>query len=482
MSKALISGLILLFCSPIFYIFYKFGISINFLSLNGLTWALKNTLMQGVLTSLLGIFLGVVLSWGLFRARPSILPLLRTLCYIPLMLPSIFSVLVALNLLPFFPYGHWGVIFIYLLIYTGYCTFFVFDTTQKKIQNMGFLSEVYNLKQVDFIFKIYLPLIKSELFALGIFIFSCTATSLTVPMMAGGGRGTNLEVFLYEKIYIDAAWSAAAVVLMIHLIAMLILSLFVRNADSSSDNQDRYILNKYLGSKTSLVLLMACVGVYLLPISVKLLIAAFEIEWSEAFVKELIFSIQGSIAVFMGSSLLFLAFIYLMGYLHYMKAQVSYLRGFQNISAVVVGFASLIFWSKKITFLSYFSLLYCMAFIYFLSLYFSFFDPILKKMNNQFFTAQVYNIKYRSIFRTVIWPQIAEVYSWSLGLLGLISLMDFVYVYVSGATYQTLGTLFENYLTSYRMSYALVIALVAIFLWMGLYFLLRLAYVDHKKS
>ncbi len=481
MSQILASVFFLFLSSPILYIIYKFGLDAAGLFNPGLFWALKNSLIQGLISSALCILGGVLFSRGLQKISDSMRARLRFLALIPMLLPSLFSVLVAMNVLWIFPYGHWGVIFVYVLIYLGYATFFIYDCQQKQLNQLGFLAEVYGLNRWSFFRRVYFKLMQMDLFSLFIFIFTCTLASLTVPMMAGGGRGTNFEVYLYEKIYLDAQWSSAAVLLLFQLLAMLILSRFVGRAHFS-EKQLAYIPSRYLSSKTSLYFFVAYLLVYFIPISIQMLRSIVEADLNQIFVTEILNGLRGSLQVYLGLIILFFLFVFKMSFYYFYGLRMSYFRVFQNMSAVVVGFASLIFWPKTGFAFSYFSVLFCASFIYFLGLYFTYFDPIFRKMQDSFLTAQIYHIPFRTVFKKIIWPQIKKPFSISLGLLALIVSMDFVFVFVSGATYTTLGTVFESYLSSYRMSMALVVAAVGIVFSLLVYLLMRFVYVDDKKS
>ena len=103
-------------------------------------------------------------------------------------------------------------------------------------------------------------------------------------------------------------------------------------------------------------------------------------------------------------------------------------------------------------------------------------------MQDSFLISHIYNIPFTQVFKKIIWPQIKKPFATSLGLMAMIVCLDFVFVFVSGATFTTLGTVFESYLSSYRMNMALVVAAVGIVFSLAIYFLMRFVYVDDKKS
>ncbi len=187
-------------------------------------WALKNSLIQGLGTAFLCIIFGLYLSRGFLFFSDNVRSYLRSVIQIAYILPSLFSILICLNLLPIFPYGHLGVIFIFFIVHLGFSVVYIAEVMQNRVGRLGLISSIYNLNKTDFLVRIVFPLIRKDLLVLGLIIFLSCISSLAIPLVAGGGRGTNLEVYIYEKIFIEQRWTEAVLLGLFHSTIMFAIS------------------------------------------------------------------------------------------------------------------------------------------------------------------------------------------------------------------------------------------------------------------
>ncbi|MGZ3772846.1 MAG: ABC transporter permease subunit [Bdellovibrio sp.] len=178
-----------------------------------LYWALKNSFTQAFFSTFFSMLLGFWVALGLLFFNKKSARLSRTfleiICLLPNFLPSIFILLSTLNVLDPFPMGIPGIVIIHTFVNFGLAAVMLAGIIETKLGGMIELAYVEGASRWQFIVKGLLPVLKKDIALLALFIFTVCFASFSVPLVVGGGRGTTIEVLIYEKIRLSADWGGA---------------------------------------------------------------------------------------------------------------------------------------------------------------------------------------------------------------------------------------------------------------------------------
>ncbi|MCX7979162.1 MAG: ABC transporter permease subunit, partial [Bdellovibrionaceae bacterium] len=175
-------------------------------------WAAKNTFCQAGLSALISIVLGFWLALGLLFLShnfPTLRRLADVLCLAPSFLPPIFVLLAVLNLVDPFPTGLAGIVLIHVWINSGFMAVMIAAVIELRAGRFMEIAWVLGASRWRILFDILIPLIRRDLMLLFAFVFALCFSSFAIPLVVGGGKGTTLEVLIYEKIRISYDWGPA---------------------------------------------------------------------------------------------------------------------------------------------------------------------------------------------------------------------------------------------------------------------------------
>lgn len=123
----------------------------------------------------------------------------------------------------------------------------------------------------------------------------------------------------------------------------------------------------------------------------------------------------------------------------------------------------------------YFKVIMGLFLIFAVGLYQTYLSASLSQIKNQIMLCHVYGIQFRSFLIDIFWPQAKSNIYFLLSLIYLISTNEFAMIKASGAQLQTVGTLTEMYLNSYRMNQAYLLSAFSLMTWLIVIFILRSA-------
>ncbi len=428
------------------------------------------------------IIFGLYLARGFLFFSDKVRSYLRSVIQIAYILPSLFSILICLNLLPVFPYGHLGVVFIFFIVHLGFSVIFIAEALQNKVGRLGLVSSVYNLKQTDFLIRIVLPLIQKDLLVLGLIIFLSCISSLAIPLVAGGGKGTNLEVYIYEKIFIEQRWTEALLLGLFQSVILFAISNWILS-EKRTRSPWLGLANTYkLQSKTAAVLLMAYLALYAGGYFSKVLQLLIDLPLAEIFDRDFLSAFFNSMYIFLGLSVAFIVFLYCCLYFVYRFRQLSLINLFLSPSTVLIGFGMYLIFPVQLVVLDYLKVVLGLLFLFAVGLYQTYLATSVVKMRNQILICHIYKIDFLEFVAKIFWPQTRYNIYFLISLIYLISLNEFAFIKASGAQIQTVGTLTEMYLNSYRMNQAYLLSSFSLFTWLVMIFILRRFHVYHRKS
>lgn len=479
--KSLRYGLLLFFLVP-YIIFFKYFQPHFELDISEFFWAFKNSLMQSGLTAILVTALSVPLSFGLFVLSEGFYKWVSRILLIPQILPALFSILIAFSLIKPFPMGTLGIVLIFTLIHLGYSVVRIHLATQEKLGPVGFIADVYGLSSWDFFIKIYFPLMRAELLMNLVMIFTFCFSSFSIPLIVGGGLGTNLEVLIYEKIFISQNWSAAWILNLLQAIFVVFLSfIFIRKSSLAKSGfiKSRYLISKF-GLLCLFIYLVIYLGGYMVGLSQSLSALSSLLSFSTEIMQATLHSLQMLVWY------LLLSFILLMFWIFdFMKNyQQNPARHLVSASTILVSFAFYLFFPQDKSF-DLLKIIFAMSILFFPTLFKSFLEKPLEQLRSQIFVAEVYGISSLVVIFQIVLRQIFQPFLIWLSFLTVWFLSDFAIQKSLGTQTSTVGLLSENFLTSYRLSQAYLMSFYILILWFVilslLYFIFEVIHVAYKK-
>lgn len=222
-------GLILYLLFPFLFLLIEFRFQ-EWPDGGELWWAFKNSFLQALGSAFFSVLLGLWAALGLVgfpRHQNSFRRgFLEVLCLAPNFLPSLFVLLATLNLLDPFPMGIAGIVVIHTLINLGLVAVLLARAIESRLGGLTEQAYVQGSSKFYFLTKIFFPILKKDIFLIGLFVFIICFGSFSVPLIVGGGRGTTLEVLIYEKIRLSSHWGEAVLIALLQSVFIFLVSLF----------------------------------------------------------------------------------------------------------------------------------------------------------------------------------------------------------------------------------------------------------------
>lgn len=181
------------------------------LDLTEASWALYNTVLQASFSAVLSLVLGWWMAQGLLAVTPKfgLRKILEAILIIPNLLPALFVILSVLQVVDPFPIGIIGISFVHMLLNAGFVAVLIAQLLQNKLGSLAEMAFLDGASPGLFFRRVAWPILRGDLFKIFSFVFIICFTSFSVPLILGGGRGTTLEVLIYEKIHISNEWVQA---------------------------------------------------------------------------------------------------------------------------------------------------------------------------------------------------------------------------------------------------------------------------------
>lgn len=418
-------------------------------------WAFENTAYQAFGSAVLALFLGFVLCLGLFQMQRFLsVRMIKVYEYallLPGFLPPIFILLVFLELINPFPAGLASIILIHSAMNAGIVAILLKRIFEQKIIGLSEMSLVSGASQLSFFIKV-VGYLKRDFLAIMYFVFCSSFLSFSVPLTVGGGRGTTLEVLIYEKIRISNSWGEALTLSLIQGLFLLLLSLgpAVSEAKAEGRKSSNSLLCSWLGLGLSLIYVFGFLyvlgqGIWLGWDKVHTIPGLYEMA-----LNVLPFSLFLSFAV---GILVFI--LLLLSAWDFPASNVQRLiRGISSPSTSLVGFGFLVvagasIYSQSIVWLLAFLL------IYFTSLFRLGWAEDLESLRGQVQVARVLGAKPNLIFAHILVPQLIPKAALIAGLGSLWALGDFAISRIIFSQDLTLAMLIESLMSSYRIEAAM---------------------------
>lgn len=238
--KILRTGLVLFLVFPFLFLITQFRFH-SWPNWSELFWAFRNSFLQAFFSALISLILGFWAALGLLsfsnNNRRHWRLLLEVLCLLPNFLPPIFILLATLNIVDPFPMGIVGIIFIHTLMNFGLVAVLIASLIESKVGGVVELAYVEGASRTQFLIRGLLPMIKKDLYLIALYVFVVCFASFSVPLVVGGGKGTTVEVLIFEKIRLSSDWGAAVLLAFLQSSFIFAISFFTSQGKGVSRNK-----------------------------------------------------------------------------------------------------------------------------------------------------------------------------------------------------------------------------------------------------
>ena len=445
---------------------------------------LWKTTAQSFLSSIASMILGLGGALGLLHWQNSrFRGWLEVFCLLPGFLPALFVILPVLNLsglIGHYPFGLRGIVLVHTLMCAGLVAVTISRLISGKLGGMVELAWVEGASRWSLVRTGLLGYLRADLALLAFYVFALCFASFAVPLIMGGLNGQTIEVLIYEKIRQGGGWSQAFV---LSLVQMLFLFGFSLILSRSSDvrQQGRYQV-RYLTWIPGLVPPILF-SVFVLTAQFSGLQLGIEqllqTDLLVSLLPELVFH---TLLVGVGTGIFVFILLLLVAGLSPHWGLDQFLTGYASPSAVVTGFAFLLFgfyglWG------SHLAMILGLGLLFLPGLYRLMGRSLLHSVSRQVQVARVAGASWTLIFWQIEFPQVSSGFLWLAGLAAFWACGDFALSSIVAESSSTLGLMVKGYMTSYRLELATVLNLILIcvsslcFLFFG-----SLGFVVHKKS
>lgn len=471
--------LALFFLFPLFVLFYFFKINLNYNS-EEILWALKNSFIQSFSTAFISVSVGYLAALGIAGTKGLLQRSLRLLSVVPMFLPPLFTIMIGLAIVPGFPRGTFGVIYILSLVYIGFASSVLSTEIMAQLGHLGFVGEVYGISKATFHRKVILPIVGCSAVFVFATIFVQALTSFTIPLLVGGGRGTNFEVLIFEKIFIEQNWSLAVGLSVLQLVLVAVMVLFLRARKDMTVSE--FVPSRLISFKLGVAGLVLYLGLYFW--------GYLRLTWwvtniyyfNEIFNDSLYTALWQSFGFFFCSLILFFILFCAVLYLRYQFASTRFLNFFLTPSSVLVGFACYLALPANHVVYDFWKVALVFSVVGFVSFMKSIFENQIQLFEQQMMVARSFGLSYFRFLFTVYFPQVKKSMHYAISLLFIFCISEFGLIKASGAEIKTLGTEMASYLSSYRIEGAFVISLIILAVWIVTTLISGALLGVHKKS
>jgi thiamine transport system permease protein len=476
-----------------FLIFLLFPYGILLFKLNSLSpidldetwWSLKNSMAQAALSALGSLLMGIWMTLGFFKLQRSLgaghifIRFLQFFLLLPTFLPPLFILLILLSLLNPFPTGMPGVVLAHVLINAGLVTLVLKTLVEKKMRILLEEASVYGVSQSRFLLMGW-GLLRRDLISLFLFVFVVCFSSFSIPLIAGAGKATTLEILIYEKIRIGGNWGEALSLSFLQISLIFLLSFL-------SAPERRLLFGRgqeipLLGSTSGLVMMLIyCVGLPLFFLQQSLS------GWNQVFqipgLWELCLQVLPlSLGLGLAVGFIILALLLLTAYGAPSMALHRLIQGMVSPSTALLGFSLLFFLSNEEPW-NFIKWAIGFSYLVFATLYRWTWDQELSGLYDQIRVAETLGASRNLIFREVLFPQLIQPACRIAAVASLWALGDFALGKILIAQDVTLSLVIESLMSSYRLQSAL--ALLSLVFLMGIFCYLlfwSLAYVSRRTA
>lgn len=473
---------LLLFISPFIVLISKFNLH-QTIDWKELIWALKNSTLQSVLSALVCMLMGFIAVLGLFKTQnknPIIHAVLVGMCLLPQFLPPIVVLVAVMNGLQPFPMGLAGIVIVHAFSYFGMTALLIENQAKNVLSQNIQAAQTMGVSRFNYWIRVGFPLLQKDLLLILTYLIAVFFTSFSIPLIVGGGRGTTLEVLIYEKVRFSTDWSSAVTLSIIQSIFIFVLSFIALKGRTQFAKQN--ISLGWLGSYVGVVMVIVIMVGFILSYGSGVISGVQQIGNLSLYGYEIMEAFLASMAVAFLTYCLFMFFLYLFCSMGFVTRSLDlFLSGYIAPSTALTCFAILILFPSS-SIWNYIKIPVAFLLLGFPSLYRLGWGEKFKSLKNQVQIAQTMGARPIEILKSITWPQMKSHSRFMSGLMATWACGDFAVSRILSTRDFTLGLIVESLLTSYRMGMASLMSFLLI-VTCGLFFsiILGMDYVDRRK-
>lgn len=447
-------------------------------------WATKNTFLQATGSAFFSLIFGIWGALGLIHFSAPKYKLIRSvleiICLAPNFLPTIFILLSLLSILEPYPIGLTGIIFIHSIINFGLVAVLLAGIIEKKIGKFSELALVEGASRVSFMKKVFFPLLKADLIKLFFYVFAVCFTSFSIPLIIGGGKGTTIEVLIYENIRLNSNWGSAVALALLQSILILFLSYFIKIGQTQTSNQSSQF--SLIQSVTGFLMILF-VGIILTVGYLEgVILGIGKVASLYGLQTEIIYNFFGSFMVALFLGILVYLFLIATSYVWKLDWFSKVIDGLLPPTTALTGFTFLILGSNEGVW-PYIKIPVGLLLIIFPTVYRMGWSHFLNSFQRQNEVATILGSSNAETFRYILLPQISSRAGLLSGIAAIWAAGDFAMSRILGHKDITLGMMVDNLITTYRVDLGSFLSL-GILLVSALVFItmIGVGYVISRKS
>lgn len=453
------SALLLYLIFPFLFLVFQFNIT-TWPEWGELFWAFKNSFLQAFFSAVFSLTLGTWVALGLicftegFRRHYRLV--LEVLCLVPNFLPPLFSLLSILNFIDPFPMGIIGITIAHTVINFGLVAVMLANIIENKIGSLAELAYIEGASRWQFLRKAFWPILKQDLFLLFLFVFVVCFGSFAIPLIVGGGKGTTVEVLIYEKIRLSSNWSEAVVLAVLQSIFIFMVSFFAKRGRATSSERIANLRILRMFSGIGVLLLIMSFGFlgYIQGVveGFRQISAFYELQ------SPLIWNFFGSLIIGVSVGLLSLGSLLVIAYCWPKAWFEKFLAGYVAPSTALCCFAFLIMGTNE-SFWPFIKIPLAFNLLSMASLYRMGWDGVLRGLESQITIARTLGAQAPQIFKEVLLPQISQRAAVFAGVAAVWACGDYSVSRILAHRDLSLAMMTETLMSSYRLGMATVLSL-----------------------
>lgn len=428
-------------------------------------WALKNSFSLGLYSAGLSLLVGFILSFGIhfLEAKHSKWALFfRQALLFPIYLPPFYIILIFFYWFTFVPLGVLSSTVAQVLTYSGLAGVLLSRYFSETLSDLSEVAQVQGVSRWKFLW-ITKSLLYKSVGSLFLFIFAVSFSSFSIPLVLSGGRGTTLEILIYEKIKVSHEFGPALMMALFQsvLLGLLFWTLGSQLGTSSVRKKSSGMFSSGWGFLFLILFLFFQVVPWVGQTPEEWRMAWSQLTEAPDFWSELLGTGITSLKLSFASMALVTLMCGLASYLITGSYLPTIVRSYFPLSVSLLGLSGILMstWvGNEASYLISFALMIFPALMR-LTL-----ESRMESLRSHIQVAQVLGAQPSPIFFKIVLPQIQKELSLVAGMTFLWTLGDFAVVRFFLPSGSTLTLMIESLMTSYRIQGALLLGLLVLFL------------------
>lgn len=443
---------------PFLFLFTQFRVT-EMPDWGELFWAFKNSFIQAFFSAFFSLLVGFWVSLGLLSLnegpRKQGRFVLEILCLLPNFLPPIFILLSTLNIIEPFPMGVAGIVIVHTLMNFGLVAVLLAGIIENKMGGMVELAYVEGASRRYFLWKGLFPTLRKDFWLLGLFIFVVCFGSFAVPLIVGGGKGTTVEVLIYEKIRLSSDWGDA--VLLAFLQSTFIFALSFIASRGKGSHSTRVANLSLIKSRSGVVVVAGLSFLYLFGYvqgfvsGLSMISTFYEVQ------SALFWNFLGSMALGLSVGLLCYLGLLAIAYCWPKAWFEKFLNGYVAPSTSLACFSLLILTPNE-SFYPFIKIPVALTLLSLNSLFRMGWDSELHALQSQMTVAYAMGASHKQIFKEILFPQISTRAGLLAGIASVWACGDFAVSRILAHRDLSIAMMTETLMSGYRLNQAIVLS------------------------